>query len=304
MKSRFLELINENAVVSVRTEDENLFEILLLALARKGVPVHETENYSRHPDFMIVDERMTSVADLHAQISDVDSDIPVLWIVDRENPKKPKAIDRFSLSEILCFPFQDLELTQRFRTLQTFARLLEMDRSFRSETMRWKKKAFHDSMTGLHNYRYFRAQLRLELRRATRLKEMLSLLILDMDNFKSLNDQYGHQTGDKLLRNAGRKIKQTVRKTDILARYGGDEFVLILPSVSREEALKIVGKISERFRQTVFHLPEIDESCRIAFSAGIAVFPEDAQDMDALIQYADLALLDIKKTRRKQIRFQ
>jgi diguanylate cyclase (GGDEF)-like protein len=303
MKSRFLEITNEDAVVSVWTEDETLWQILLATLERKGISLQKMETRSCPPDFLIVDGRRTPNPERRARMLDDASDIPVLWIVDRENPTEPKAVDLFPFSEILCFPFCDFELARRFRTLQTFARLMELDRSSRSETMKWKRKAFSDPITGLHNYRYFRAQLRVELRRVIRIKETLSLLVLDLDDFKTLNDRYGHPAGDKLLRDAGRNIQQAMRKTDILARYGGDEFVLILPSVRREEAVKIVGKISERFRRAVFHLPEIDEPCRIAFSAGIAVFPDDAQEMDALIRCADRALLDVKKTGKQQFHF-
>ena len=146
--------------------------------------------------------------------------------------------------------------------------------------------AVRDSLTGLLNRRYFNELINIELNRARRFPHPFSLLMLDIDNFKNYNDTQGHPAGDELLKNAAKVFKDSVRAMDIVCRYGGEEFVVILPQTDKKSA----QFISERLRvQVSLYIPT-------TVSIGISTYPEDAQDAQQLVQKADGALYQAKKS--------
>ena len=146
--------------------------------------------------------------------------------------------------------------------------------------------AVRDGLTGLFNRRYFNELINIEINRLKRVPSSLSLLMLDIDNFKNYNDTQGHPAGDELLKGAAKVFKNSVRAVDIICRYGGEEFIIMLPQTDKSSA-KI---IAERLRvQIGLYLPT-------TVSIGIATLPEDAQAVDVLIQKADDALYQAKKT--------
>jgi len=146
--------------------------------------------------------------------------------------------------------------------------------------------AVRDGLTGLFNRRYFNELIKLEFNRLKRTPSFLSLLMLDIDNFKSYNDTQGHQAGDALLKDAAKVFKNSVRNVDIVSRYGGEEFVVILPHTDKKSA----QIIAERLRvQTGLFLPA-------TVSIGVATAPEDADDSVQLIEKADGALYQAKKS--------
>lgn len=146
--------------------------------------------------------------------------------------------------------------------------------------------AVRDGLTGLFNRRYFNELIMIEVNRLKRSPASLSLLMLDIDNFKNYNDTQGHPAGDVLLKDAAKVFNNSVRPLDVVCRYGGEEFIIIL-SQTDKTAAKIVA---ERLRvQVELYLPA-------TVSIGIASIPEDAQEMSALIEKADNALYQAKKT--------
>ncbi|MFH1191541.1 MAG: diguanylate cyclase [Candidatus Omnitrophota bacterium] len=146
--------------------------------------------------------------------------------------------------------------------------------------------AVRDGLTGLFNRRYFNELIMVEINRLKRYPAAISLLMLDIDNFKNYNDTQGHPAGDVLLKDAAKVFKNCVRPSDIVCRYGGEEFIIIL-SQTEKVAAKIVA---ERLRvQVGLYLPA-------TISIGIASIPEDAQEISALIEKADNALYQAKKT--------
>jgi len=146
--------------------------------------------------------------------------------------------------------------------------------------------AVRDGLTGLFNRRYFNELINVEVNRVKRFPTALSLLMLDIDNFKNYNDTQGHQAGDELLKSAAKVFKNSVRAVDIVSRYGGEEFIVILPQADKKAA----QIIAERLRvQTGLYLPT-------TVSIGIATLPEDASEVEQLIEKADSALYQAKKT--------
>jgi len=152
-----------------------------------------------------------------------------------------------------------------------------------------------DGLTELYNYRYMHQYLKLELERERRYKRHLSLLMIDIDNFKTYNDLYGHMVGDLVLRRLASILRNATRGCDVLCRYGGEEFAIMLPETNREEALIVC----ERIRKSVEMTQMIDEKGNtvgnISVTIGLASFPEDADNKDDLIDNADKALYQGKR---------
>ena len=154
--------------------------------------------------------------------------------------------------------------------------------------------SYTDSLTSLYNYRYFHKRLIEETLRAKRFNRTLGLVMFDIDGFKTYNDSYGHQAGDRVLRQLGGLLLTTTRSIDIASRYGGEEFCIIMPEADSNECLKFM----ERLRRVIAHHPFKDEFLafdhHITISVGGAIFPSDAKTVDKLIYCADMALLRAK----------
>ncbi|MDQ3261157.1 MAG: EAL domain-containing protein [Pseudomonadota bacterium] len=148
--------------------------------------------------------------------------------------------------------------------------------------------AHHDSLTGLPNRLLFTDQLQNAIARADQHAEFVGLFFVDLDRFKTINDTFGHSTGDSLLRAVADRLRQCVRDTDIVARLGGDEFTIIMEGVRQSDDLaRAAEKILEAFTAPIL---AADHELIIAASIGISVYPRDAQDPEALLRHADTAL--------------
>ncbi len=161
-----------------------------------------------------------------------------------------------------------------------------------------------DELTGLHNRKYLQERLDAEISRARRYKTPLSCLLFDIDFFKVVNDMYGYEWGDVLLRNLSDKLKQMVRKEDVLTRYGDEEFILILPNTSEDNAFLF----GERFRRDIEKMEFIpageEERHPITVSGGISTYPclkNVEEDANTIIRYAEHALYNAKKRGKNKI---
>ena len=164
-------------------------------------------------------------------------------------------------------------------------------------SQRLRNMAYRDSLTGLYNHRYFYEQLSHEVERSVRYGQPLTVLLMDMDNFKEINDVYGHLIGDKFLSLVGQVIGRQIRSSDIGARYGGDEFVVILPNTSAAEAAATAEKLSAAVAMSA--AMGGDEDVRLGVSIGRATCPEDSRSPGELLQIADSRLYDEKATHPK-----
>lgn len=191
-------------------------------------------------------------------------------------------------------PVDANELTIRINTLLKIRDLRE----------KLKIVSTTDELTGLHNRRYLNERLEQEISRAKRYGNSLSCLLFDLDFFKVVNDIYGYEWGDVLLRSIADKLKQLIRKEDVLTRYGDEEFVLILPNTSEDNAFLF----AERFRRDIERMEFIpageEERHPITISGGISTFPciEGAEeDANTIIRYAEHALYNAKKRGKNKI---
>lgn len=158
-----------------------------------------------------------------------------------------------------------------------------------------QKQAETDALTGLANRRTFEAALVREMSRAARNGEQLTLAMFDIDHFKSLNDTFGHQTGDEVLKKVAAALVEASRDFDTPARYGGEEFAVILPSCSTRESLAV----AERLRKSLSEIEGLPTP--VTASSGVATFPTHAADMGSLIKAADEALYESKRAGRDRV---
>jgi diguanylate cyclase (GGDEF)-like protein len=166
------------------------------------------------------------------------------------------------------------------------------------ETLRIQ--SIRDTLTGLFNRRFMEESLQLELRRAVRNGWPLGTIMLDLDNFKTHNDTFGHEAGDTCLRELGNFLQVHVRGEDLACRYGGDEFIIILPGAS----LQVTHQRAEKLRRQIKHLrvPYNGQSLGpMTLSLGAAVFPEHGSTAECLLRAADGALYKAKKQGRDQV---
>lgn len=163
-------------------------------------------------------------------------------------------------------------------------------------SQRLRNMAYRDAVTGLYNHRYFREQLQHEVERSSRYGTPLSLVLLDMNNFKEINDRYGHFMGDRFLGMVGEVIARQVRSSDVGARYGGDEFVIILPSTSLEEARATAEKLAAAVANCAA-MTSSGEPVQLGISFGVASCPDEANTPSSLIERADARLYEAKALR-------
>jgi diguanylate cyclase (GGDEF)-like protein len=158
-----------------------------------------------------------------------------------------------------------------------------------------------DPLTGVANRRHLFMRMEAELARAQRYSTPLSILMIDVDHFKRLNDSAGHRTGDDVLRKVCDVLKTRVRKVDTLARYGGEEFMVLLPQTAKEGALEV----GEKLRRAVLETPALAAPTQpmghITISIGVASFPLDAAEQELLVDCVDAALYASKRGGRNKV---
>jgi len=157
-----------------------------------------------------------------------------------------------------------------------------------------------DDLTGLYNSRHFQTLSEYEMERASRYGTDLSLVFLDLDHFKQVNDTYGHQTGSRLLQEVGHLFHETIRKVDHGARYGGDEFVFLLPATGKEGAVSLANKLLTTLRQAEFR-SDCGQAIRVTASLGVATYPTNAASLKELVKLADEAMYQVKRSTRNGV---
>ncbi len=163
-----------------------------------------------------------------------------------------------------------------------------------------KERAFIDDVTEAYNARYLLMTVENEIQRAERYGNPLSLLFLDLDRFKLVNDQYGHLVGSETLRRLSRLLEQCVRQVDTLARYGGDEFTIVLVDTAHDAAMRIAERIRRTVEDQVFEVGR-DARLRLTISIGVATCPDHGQRRDLLLDAADKAMYRAKSEGRNRV---
>ncbi|MBN2046378.1 MAG: GGDEF domain-containing protein [Anaerolineaceae bacterium] len=162
-----------------------------------------------------------------------------------------------------------------------------------------RRQALHDPLTGLLNRRGLDDILQQIIYEAIREKTQISMMMIDIDRFKHVNDTYGHEVGDYILRVVSKTLKSRLRRSDVICRWGGDEMLIVLPKCSRDFAIGLANELQQIISNQEFYYNG-EKIIQITLSIGVAIFPDNSADVDALIQTADAALYRAKNSGRNQ----
>jgi len=225
------------------------------------------------------------------------SDTPVIILTGNEDRElKIKGLDQ-GACDFLTKPFDPEELVARMK-VHLKIKHLQDDLKRTNELL--LELSNTDHLTGLFNRRFLIEALDKELQRARRKDGMLSLIMIDLDHFKRINDSYGHMQGDVVLQKVALQLQKELRNYDVAARYGGEEFVAILPDTGLKEAYMVADRI--RLSIQGMHLAGPMAVERITASLGVAVYPSPHyEDIDGLLRSADEALYQAKERGRNQV---
>lgn len=196
------------------------------------------------------------------------------------------------------FSEEDLD---RLSSIAHYASVVIERSVFYKKTEELKRISTLDPLTGLVNRRQFEERLVEESERAKRHGLTLSLVMIDLDDFKKINDEFGHLAGDEALRTTARVIRQTIRTIDVACRYGGEEFAIILPQTEKPGAAVIAERICSELRKLDLPVRQTDVPLRISGSLGVAGYPDDANSPETLVQQADIALYHAKRRGKGQV---
>lgn len=296
--------------------DDSVFESkhLTLLLQDQGHEVVSAETGANgmkmikmeHPDLILLDLVLPDISGREicrwAKHNADTQMIPVIIITARAEVEERVAGFQEGANDYITKPFDDLELKARIaavlREKHLRDELQKKNSEFEDLLRKFEKMAVTDSLTGLFNRRRFEEALAREFERFVRYNVPFSCLMIDVDHFKTINDTYGHDVGDTVLKGIANTIQKQIRTVDTVARYGGDEFVLLLTQQKKEEAEKVAVRMIKRLRQqTVEGMDKKGE--KVTVSIGIASVPDpDLKNKEQVVQCADYALYKAKKKGR------
>jgi diguanylate cyclase (GGDEF)-like protein len=224
-------------------------------------------------------------------------DIPVILLTGKDDRGSKISGLEQGANDYITKPFDDGELVARVKVHLKIKRLQDQ---LRKANELLTEVSHTDHLTGLYNRRYLMDVLEREFSRARRNGGFLSLLIIDIDRFKDINDRYGHQGGDLVLAEAASVFRDQLRSYDIAVRFGGDEFVAVLPGTAPSEAMSVAERVRKAIEESRF--PGDMTQIRLTFSIGVAVHPADGIETVAdFIREADCSLYRAKGQGRNRI---
>ncbi|HWA74191.1 MAG TPA: diguanylate cyclase [Polyangiaceae bacterium] len=272
--------------------------------ARSGVEGLKLARANR-PDLVLLDVVMADIDGFAVcrwlKMNQETREIPVIMLTVRTALADKVEGLNIGADDYLAKPFQDEELEARIfaalRVKATHAELKERNQQLESMLHHVEALAITDPLTGLFNRRRFADVLKREFAVTKRYKNTLSCLMVDIDHFKRINDRYGHEAGDLVLKEIARKIQETLREVDLPARYGGEEFAVLLPHTSKRDAMIVAERICALVRKASINVGNdtIKLSASVGVSGNIDVtsgIPED------LVKAADFALYEAKRMGR------
>jgi two-component system cell cycle response regulator len=223
-------------------------------------------------------------------------EIPLLLIAEPDQRRLSARGFELGANDCLAFPVDELELRLRARNQIRLKRYRDQLRIDVGDAL---KLGAIDDLTGLYNKRFFKHRLQ-EI--AEGINSSLSVLMIDIDEFKMINDHHGHRAGDEILRAIGSHLKSRVRESDLIARYGGEEFAVLMPESQARDA----SFVAERIRTTIAeadYLVDPGKSLHVTVSVGVAVSDDEKFSIDHLIDRADHALYEAKRNGRNKVIF-
>lgn len=228
-----------------------------------------------------------------------DTFVPVILVTARSDPDSRVEGLRIGADDYVSKPFDERELLARIEAMLRIKRSYDELSAARD---RLARLAVQDELTGLFNVRYLHSRLTEEYKRAERHRDPLALAMLDVDYFKTVNDRFGHDAGDLVLREVSARLKKSVREIDVVTRYGGEEFVVLLPSTHLAGALVVAERIATSLREAPFDVGSGQKGIAVTASIGLALYPSrGVTSKEALLRSADRALYRAKDDGRDRI---
>ncbi len=294
--------------VLIVDDQERQAQRMYAELAIEHRPVWESDPEKAHlsargpVDLIIVNTMARSFDGLRfaAQIRSDESTrhLPILGIIDPDDrPRLVKALE-IGLNDVLTRPIDPQELSARVKSQVRGKRYTDFLRNNLDHSL---ELAVTDQLTGLHNRRYMTGQLGALVNRAARGGDPVSALMIDIDHFKKINDGFGHDIGDEVLREFAVRLASNVRAIDLPCRYGGEEFVVIMPGTRLEDAEKIAERIRRHVAGSPFRVSGGAESLTVTISIGVAATVGEGDNAEALLKRADEAMYMAKSTGRNAV---
>ncbi|TDR30872.1 PleD family two-component system response regulator [Aquamicrobium defluvii] len=224
--------------------------------------------------------------------------LPIILLADRDDdPRIIRGLE-LGVNDFLVRPVEPHELTAR---LTTQIRRKRYNDRLRASVAQSIEMAVTDALTGLHNRRYLDNHLQTLFERAVARRRPLSVMIVDLDRFKSINDRFGHDGGDDVLREFARRLRQNMRGIDLICRFGGEEFVVVMPDTDGPVAEKVAERIRAEIARTPFMIGKEGQAVTVTISVGVSSARGQADDVRSLLKRADMALYEAKKSGRNKV---
>ncbi|MBX3577881.1 MAG: PleD family two-component system response regulator [Rhizobiaceae bacterium] len=224
--------------------------------------------------------------------------LPIILLADVGEDERIIRGLELGINDYLIRPVDQQELTARLRTQVKRKRYNDELRASVAQTI---EMAVTDGLTGLHNRRYLDSHLQTLVDRATARRRPLSIMITDLDRFKSINDTHGHDGGDDVLREFARRLRKNVRGIDLACRFGGEEFVVVMPDTDQQIAEKVAERIRAEIAQTPFAIGAAGKAIDVTVSVGVSSLRKTGDTVDDLMKRADVALYEAKSGGRNRV---
>jgi len=225
--------------------------------------------------------------------------VPMLVFVDEDDQRIMFKALEMGINDYLTVPVDKNEMTARVRTQ---IRRKKYQETLKSQYQKSISMAITDGLTGLYNRHYLNTHLGNMVREALKNGKHLALMMMDMDHFKTVNDTYGHDVGDLVLKQLADMIIKAARSTDLAARFGGEEFVILMPETDPQAALDASNRLRKIIESTPFKIGKGDETIQRTVSIGVASLHSEGDNGEDLLKRADEALYDAKHSGRNQVK--
>jgi two-component system, cell cycle response regulator len=303
-------LAAEPGRILVVDDNQDNIEIIATRLRFRGYEILEASDGEQAlrlvrdeaPDLILLDVMLPDIDgyEISRRIKGADDlpFIPIILVTARDSTQDKVAGLDAGADDYLTKPINFPELEARVRSMLRIKRLQD---ELAEKNLELERLSISDGLTGLYNHRHIHGLLAEEYERVARSNDCMSVAMLDLDHFKQVNDTYGHQAGDRVLVELADILRESARDVDRLGRYGGEEFMALLPETCMDDAAVFVERVRREVARRPFDIGR-DEPLRMTISAGVATFPHDMIDsVEALVRSADEALYAAKAAGRDRI---